>query len=127
MTMRFDRPRARKGTDLTPMIDVVFLLLVFFMLASRFVTDTTIPVATAGAQGQTDQTALRLVDVETGGAVRLNGGPVALAGLADAITALGAGLDDAIVLRGRETTVQDIIGVMETLREAGFTRLVLAE
>lgn len=127
MTMRFDQPRARKGTDLTPMIDVVFLLLVFFMLASRFVTDTTIPVATAGAQGRTEETALRLVDVETGGTIRLNGGPVALAGLADALAALGAGPEDAIVLRGRETTVQEIIGVMEALRAAGFTRLVLAE
>ncbi|MEA3485095.1 MAG: biopolymer transporter ExbD [Candidatus Aerophobetes bacterium] len=38
--MRFHRPRTRKEAafDLTPLIDVVFLLLIFFMLTTAFIT-----------------------------------------------------------------------------------------
>ncbi|MFC6760360.1 ExbD/TolR family protein [Sulfitobacter porphyrae] len=42
------RPRRRPG--LTPMIDVVFLLLVFFMLASRFGQDRALPLSAGAAQ-----------------------------------------------------------------------------
>ena len=38
----------RRTPSLTPMIDVVFLLLVFFMLASRFGVDMEIPLNLAG-------------------------------------------------------------------------------
>lgn len=40
------RPRRRPG--LTPMIDVVFLLLVFFMLASRFGQYRALPLSAGG-------------------------------------------------------------------------------
>ncbi|RLE07243.1 biopolymer transporter ExbD [Candidatus Aerophobetes bacterium] len=38
--MRFRRPKARKEAafDLTPLIDVVFLLLIFFMVSTTFAT-----------------------------------------------------------------------------------------
>ena len=43
--MRFERPsRRRRGPGLTPLIDVVFLLLVFFMLASRFDREALLPL-----------------------------------------------------------------------------------
>ncbi|MEO0362761.1 MAG: biopolymer transporter ExbD, partial [Pseudomonadota bacterium] len=42
--MRFDLARApRRRPSLTPMIDVVFLLLVFFMLAARFGVELAMP------------------------------------------------------------------------------------
>ena len=44
----FGPPRPARRPSLTPMIDVVFLLLVFFMLAARFGQDTRLPMSTAG-------------------------------------------------------------------------------
>lgn len=41
-------PRPRRRPSLTPMIDVVFLMLIFFMLASRFGQETTLPLGAAG-------------------------------------------------------------------------------
>ena len=44
-------PRRRpRRMSLTPMIDVVFLLLIFFMLASRFGMDAVLPIA-GGSEG----------------------------------------------------------------------------
>ena len=40
----FASHRPRRKPSLTPMIDVVFLLLVFFMLASRFGQDNILPL-----------------------------------------------------------------------------------
>lgn len=43
--MRFEgRKKAGQGINLTPLIDVVFLLLIFFMLTSHFMRDETIPL-----------------------------------------------------------------------------------
>ncbi|MGJ8530069.1 ExbD/TolR family protein, partial [Maritalea sp.] len=60
--MDFSQPRKARKPSLTPMIDVVFLLLVFFMLASRFGMDMHIPMQISGA-GSGYSGPPRLVDV----------------------------------------------------------------
>ncbi len=45
------RKRVRANLDLTPLIDVVFLLVLFFMLSSTFVVQNSIPVELPQAQG----------------------------------------------------------------------------
>ena len=45
--MKFHRKRGRKvvaNVELTPLVDVVFQLLIFFMLSSTFVVQTSIPI-----------------------------------------------------------------------------------
>ena len=49
MMFIIDSPRSRRKPSLTPMIDVVFLLLVFFMLASRFGSDALVPLSLGGS------------------------------------------------------------------------------
>ena len=41
---RNDKRKVRAAVELTPLIDVVFLLLIFFMLSSTFVVQTSIPI-----------------------------------------------------------------------------------
>lgn len=43
---------ARRPVPLTPLIDVIFLLLLFFMLTTTFTRTGEIPIASAGAGGQ---------------------------------------------------------------------------
>ena len=64
-------PRRRR-IGLTPMIDVVFLLLVFFMLASRFGVEGAVPISAAGSGGGGYEGAPRLVEARPDG-FRLNG------------------------------------------------------
>jgi len=57
--MRFRRKveekrRVKATLDLTPLIDVVFQLIIFFMLSSTFVVQSSIPIEMAQAEGATN-------------------------------------------------------------------------
>ena len=122
----FADPRPPRRPSLTPMIDVVFLLLVFFMLVAQVGRDGGLPLSGGGA-GAPYQGPPRLLEIapET---VTLNGRPVTLDALAGALTPLTQGPADAIILRATGgATLQHLTDVTDALTAAGFTRLVLVE
>ncbi|AHD08618.1 ExbD/TolR family protein [Phaeobacter gallaeciensis] len=119
-------PNPRRKPSLTPMIDVVFLLLVFFMLASRFGTDAVLDLPLAG-QGGAYTGPPRLIGIGAGN-LDLNGLPVADSNLAEALAPLMDSPNDMLVLRGRDQAdLQRITDVTGLLRQAGFTNFVLVE
>lgn len=124
--LRMARPRRRQ--NLTPMIDVIFLLLVFFMLAARFGAEDALPLQTATAAGGAVYSGPpRLIDIGPQ-EVRLNGQAVATADLAERLAPLVSDPADAILLRADEGTgLQDLLRVMDGLRAAGFVTLVLVD
>jgi len=125
--IRFAPDRPRRKPNLTPMIDVVFLLLVFFMLVSRFGVDRALPLTLAAGGGADWSGPPRVVDVGPDG-VALNGVPIPPDALVAALAPLMQGPGDTVVLRPRgATALQDVIGVMDRLDAAGFTRLVLVD
>ena len=122
----FDRPHAKRTPSLTPMIDVVFLLLVFFMLAARFGQDMAVPVAAAGT-GAPYQGPPRLIDVTPSG-LALNGQPQDVEAVIAALPALMQSGSDPILLRARDgANLQRIVTLIEALQNAGFSQLVLVE
>lgn len=124
----FGTPRPARRPSLTPMIDVVFLLLVFFMLASRFGIDTSLPLNVAGqGAGAAYSGPPRLIDILPG-ELRLNGQPIGASDLVPGITALTGVATDTIILRARDgAPLQMVVDVMERLTQAGFAALVLVE
>ncbi|TCP60930.1 biopolymer transport protein ExbD [Rhodovulum bhavnagarense] len=127
MSLNLSPPAPRRKPSLTPMIDVVFLLLVFFMLASRFGQDVTLPVAGGGGAGADWSGPPRLVDIRPG-AVALNGVEVALSDLPAALAPLTDSPADPVVLRPSEgADLQRVIAVMEALAGAGLDQLILVE
>ena len=122
----FSRPHAKRTPSLTPMIDVVFLLLVFFMLAARFGQDMAVPVAAAGT-GAPYQGPPRLIDVTPSG-LALNGQPQDVEAVIAALPALMQSGSDPILLRARDgADLQRIVTLIEALQNAGFSQLVLVE
>lgn len=121
------RRRARR-MSLTPMIDVVFLLLIFFMLASRFGMDAVLPIA-GGAEGAAGdwQGAPRLVDIAPAGLL-LNGAAIAPEALPEALAPLLPDAASPVILRPREgADLQRLVDVMDLLTAAGLTNLILIE
>ncbi|MGR3462926.1 MAG: ExbD/TolR family protein [Roseovarius sp.] len=124
----FAESRPPRKPSLTPMIDVVFLLLVFFMLASRFGHDSHLLLNVAGGETETAYRGPpRLIDVLPDG-LRLNGQAVAPDSLLAEIGALTERPEDTIVLRARDgAALQRLVTVMEQLGEGGFRHVVLVE
>lgn len=108
------------------MIDVVFLLLVFFMLASRFGTDAVLPLPLAAGGGDYSGPP-RLVDISPA-QITLNGVTVTQAALAESLTAMMQTPGDTVILRGQDgASLQRVITVTDLLQAAGLTSLVLVE
>lgn len=127
-SLTFGPRRRPRRMSLTPMIDVVFLLLIFFMLSSRFGLDAVLPVA-GGSEGAATiwEGAPRLVGIAPGG-LTLNGVATDEAGLAAALAPLMPSEDAPIVLQPRDgADLQRLVAVMDLLRDGGFATLILVE
>lgn len=124
----FGPRRPPRRPSLTPMIDVVFLLLVFFMLAARFGTEAALPLSLATSDaGAAWEGPPRLVDVTPAGQ-RLNGVPADMPALLAGLAGLVEGPDDAVLLRARDgASLQRVIAVFEALTAAGHARVVVVE
>ena len=121
-----DEQKIRRKPSLAPMIDVVFLLLVFFMLASRFGVDMHVPLAVAG-QGGSYSGPPRLVEVSAEG-LSLNGVAMTPEALVAELEELTESATDTVVLRpSGDATLQRAVKVMDLLGDAGFGNVVLVE
>ena len=106
------------------MIDVVFLLLVFFMLASRFGADAMIELPLASSGGEYTGPP-RLIDVYPE-KVTLNGQETG--DLLLSLAPLMQSPTDMLILRGQDgASLQRVVDVTETLQSAGFSSVVLVE
>ncbi len=122
----FADARPRRRPSLTPMIDVVFLLVVFFMLVAQFGRDAALPLAAAGG-GAGWSGPPRLVEIAPE-AIALNGRAVTEEGLAAALAPLVESPADPVVLRPvAGADLQRLADVAEALRAAGHARLLLVE
>lgn len=125
MTLPLHRPVRRRRMSLTPMIDVVFLLLVFFMLAARFGVPQGLPLSLGGAAETRYEGPPRLVTILPE-AVLVNG--IAEPDPAAALAPLVSSPTDLVILRPRDgASVARLAAVMAALRAAGLTRLAVVE
>jgi biopolymer transport protein ExbD len=125
MSFSFTQPQPRRRPSLTPMIDVVFLLLVFFMLAARFGQEGALDLRIAGSTASDWQGPPRLVQIRDDG-VSVNGQTVTPEALIQALTRLTETETDAILIRTDEgVALQRLLDVMAGLEAAGFTNLGL--
>jgi biopolymer transport protein ExbD len=109
------------------MIDVVFLLLVFFMLAARFGQEGALDLSLAGAGAGTWEGPPRLVQVGDEG-LRLNGVARGEESLVQALTSLLGSETDLILIQPAEgVALQRLLDTMALLQGAGFTNLALVE
>lgn len=128
MQLESTSPRRRRLVSLTPLIDVVFILLVFFMLASTFTQWRAMELAVPAeaTAPDPDQPAPLVVSVVADG-LRLDNEPLSLDALVERVgAAVDAEPERGIIVRpGDDVRLQRVVTVMERLNAAGGTRISL--
>ena len=117
---------SRRLISLTPLIDVVFILLLFFMLASNLAQWRAISVSTASSEKEMEITPLR-IQLKTDGSLRLDGIHTNLETL---LTQVGEAVLDQpsrplIVQPDDTVSLQAIVSLLDSLRAAGGQKLSL--
>lgn len=126
-----DEPvRRRRLVSLTPLIDVVFQLLIFFMLSMTFLHTQTLTVTTpeqaAGVMSQ-DSNVVEIW-LMADGALRVAEKPVEPGGLNDAVREAIGGRDDmrVSILVQKGALTQALVSAIEAARLAGARNVATA-
>lgn len=121
--MRIGKARPiRRPIPLTPLIDVVFLLLLFFMLTSSFSKMSSLQVdAKAGSSGGSKGFPGALIDIAGANQVVVNGKRMVLDELPGALNELHAlGVSRGVLVPGNNASVQDLVSAMEAARRSNI-------
>lgn len=121
------RQRRRALISLTPLIDVVFILLVFFMLASSFLDWRAIHLTAPGrAVAGTSMEGVMLIEIRPEG-LRLSGERISLEALGSHVAKRVSERPDQRVLVRPEpgVSLQQAVQVLDRLAVAGVTRMSL--
>ena len=123
--------RPEVSINLTPLIDVVFLLLIFFMVSTSFSELTQLVVDLPEAEGtpaSADSTVLLVVDVQ--GNMTLDGEPVPsdAGGLSAALRQRLSGNTDILVTLSADamTPHQYVVTAIDVAAQLHITRLTIA-
>lgn len=113
------------GIDLTPLIDVVFMLLLFFILAATFsqpVMQVTLPSARTAERVPDDSSRL-VLSVDAAGQLHHLDAPISVE---DVPSLLAAGAEGTVELRvDRAAPFDAFVGVMDRLRAGGRSNVLI--
>ena len=123
------RPRLRGGINMVPLINIVFLLLIFFMLSSTLVTpdslELTLPESASGREAESQPI---VVLVGADGTLAVNNREIALPAVAGRLAELagehpGAGL---VIKADATARFAEIGEMLRSAQAAGIERIALA-
>ncbi len=131
--MKFRRLRRElPSLNLTPLIDIVFLLLIFFMVTTTFSRETRLLVSLpeAGGVAQAEQESIEVL-VTRDGNYAINGRKLINAEVSSLVRGLelesGGDLSRSVVLvADAEVRHQAVVSAMEAIGLAGFNHLSIA-
>lgn len=114
--------------NLTPLIDIVFLLLVFFLLTTHFIEEDGLGVRLPAAASTVEHRADDLVvTITRDGEIFFRGRRLGLGDLTAALAAgIGGGTATVVVRGDRELDLQTAVAVMESAQRAGAAKIVVA-
>ncbi|MCB2081405.1 MAG: biopolymer transporter ExbD [Hyphomicrobiales bacterium] len=120
--------RAHPKVGLTPLIDLVFLLVVFFMLSTTFISHNAVSVGFADSAGKKTDEAL-VAEVRPNAKVSLTGKTFSLFEFPEALLqAMDVTHTQTLVLRShKDATIQDMMWAVDQAGKAGVENLLFAE
>ncbi len=129
------RPSKKDNVELniTPLIDVVFLLLIFFMVSTSFERESEINITLPEASEEyTEQKPLAVnVAVDASGRVFVNGRPLVnsqLLTIREALRDAASGLDNppVIINADEKATHDSVVRIMDAARQIDLVRITFA-
>ncbi len=132
--MKFRRQRPGEvGVNLTPLIDVVFLLLIFFMVSTTFTRETQLTLDLPEASGAARETPAEQVEilVDEQGRYRVNGQPLVdqrVRTIQSAIYKVSAGDTTLplVIAADAQASHQDVVRAMDAAGQMGFVHLSIS-
>ena len=124
-----NNPPPSEEPNVGPLIDIVFILLIFFVVTTTFARDLGLDVERPSASSATDQPP-NIVRVAVG-----RGGELAVDGIPTSSWRLGAEVEDRIsdhteksvlVVADQSIDAKTLVEVMDTCRQAGATQVAIA-
>ena len=126
---RKKRPRYQIQAPLTALIDIVFLLLIYFLLTTNFMVDEGIKIKLPQAKASAPQTEQEItVYVDRKGRAFLRNQEVPLGNLFERLKEMIGGQEDRLVVirADRGVILNKAVKVMDVAKAAGAGRLCLA-
>ena len=122
-----DQSRRRVSLDISPLLDVVFLLLIFFLVTTTFMPDASmdleLPESTTATQSEIAAT---VVTVGEDGGVQIDGDSVSMQELERTIAALLPEEREKITVRADARVDYGVlVRIIDALRNAGVDALSL--
>lgn len=113
--------------NLTPMLDVVFIMLIFFIVTTSFIKESGVEIARPEASTASSRpNAELLVAITPEGAIWVDGEPVDAHRVGREVAAL-LGDEGAVVIQAdRASTTGRLIEVMDRIRAAGVENIAVA-
>jgi biopolymer transport protein ExbD len=132
--MKFRDTNVQQGAELelAPMVDVVFLLLIFFIVTWQFARfERDMDISVPAAEETTDEprnVGEIIVNVQEDGSIVLNGLEVSEEELLAKLKSISEAYpDQAVILRGSsEANFQAIINVLDEIKKAGIWNVAFA-
>ena len=123
------RNRIRHGINLVPLINIVFLLLIFFMLSGTLVTPDKFDIELPESdQGHSQETMPIVVLIRADGTVAVNNVPILFSDLAEALKfEIDAGAVPKLMVRAdASANTADVIAVLRHAKISGIEAISLA-
>ena len=115
--------------DLTPVLDMSFIMLIFFIVTSSFVNDAGIKVQRPTAQtGQVQGEGQVMIAIKPNGEVWMDKHPVDIRAIRANVVRLQSeqSLGSAVIAADRATQAHVLVAVMDQVRLAGIENIAIA-
>lgn len=132
MNFRKNMQSPQSGFQMAPMIDIMFLLLIFFMAAAIYAQwetkmDITVPTASSGVRADRQRGEI-ILNVDRDGTIVVNGVDLSLETLQAQLNQVAQLYrDQAVIVRADgKTPHETVMGVLDTCRTAGIWNIAFA-
>ncbi len=126
---RHQRPRDEAELDITPMLDIVFIMLIFFIVTTSFVKESGMTVNIPHASTAVDQENVNIfIAITAGGEIWIDRRPVDPRSVRAIVARMHADKPQGsvIIQSDEESTARILVDVMNQVRLAGVEKIAIA-